>query len=826
MWNLRHDLRYALRRLKASPGVSAAVVLSLALGLGANTTVFSWVDAALWRPLPIAAPERVVSLHTVTANSPDYLTVSHPNFKDYQRAATGVFAALAVYRPASFSLAEGGEPELVDGQLVSASYFSLLGLEPPLGRFLTPEEAETPGGHPVVVLAQSLFERRFGGDPGVIGRTIELNGRGFTVIGVAPKGFRGARVLEPAELWVPLGMYRELLPPRQAQLFELRRSLLLFCLGRLAPGVDRVGAEAAMKAVAKNLEREHPDANAGRGVALLPIQRFTISPNYRGGVEATGVALLAVVGLVLLIACANVANLLLARSLARRKEIALRLALGVSRGALVRQLLVESLVLSLAGGAAGLGVAALGRKLLWASRPDFIPAALDVGLNPRVLVFTLLLALATGLVFGLAPALQRSRPKLTSAFSGAFAAAPAPTPWLGRFARGFGPPDLLVVTQVAMSLLALLAAASFLRALSAAQKVDPGFKHENLALVSFNVGARGYDETRGRELYRQLLERVEAVPGVTSAALAENVLLLGDVGFRRTVLTDGRQPGPGENGFLVQLNSVGVGYFDTVGIPIVRGRAFTADDRPGSQVVAIVNETMARELWPGREAVGGEMRFLTGTGTVTVVGVAKDSKYGFLSERPPMYFYLALEQSYAAAATLHVRTAGDPSAVLSAVQNAARSVDPSLPLVDVRTGRQLLAEALWAPRAVAGLVGAFGLLALVLAAVGVYGVASYRVSQTRREVAIRMAIGARRSQVVWQLVRRSLLVVAAGSALGLGAALFLGKSLSTLLYGVPPLTAGSAAAVLCLLAAVALAATYLPARRAAQTDPLEPLKVG
>lgn len=825
MSGLHQDLRYAVRRLRASPGVSLAVVVSLALGMGVNTTVFSWVDAALWRPLPISRPERVVSLHTVTANSPDYLTVSHLNFQDYRAAGKSLFSDLVVYRPTKFSLGEGGEPELVSGQLVSGRYFAMLGLSPHRGRFIAPEEDSSPGGHPVVVLGHGLFERRFAGDPAVIGRTVEINGRGFTVIGVAPEGFRGARVLEPAELWAPLSMYREVLPTRQAQLFDLRRSLLLFCLGRLEPGVDLGRAEAAMKAVAKNLEREYPEANAGRDVALLPIQRFTISPNYRGSFALAGAALLAVVGLVLLTACANVANLLLARSVARQKEIALRLALGVERWALVRQLLTESLLLSLLGAGAGLLVAALTRRLLWASRPSFIPSTLDVGLNARVLGFTLLLAVATGLLFGLAPALRLSRPRLTSALTQS--QAPPVRPLLpGSWGRRLGLPDLLVVTQVAMSLLALLAASSFLRAFQSAEHVDPGFERQRLVLLSVDMAARGHNELAGREIYRQLLERVGAVPGVESAALAENALLLGDVGFRRTVLVDGRQPAPGENGFLVQLNAVSSDYFETVGIPIVRGRSFTLDDRQGGRAVAVVNEAMAEELWPGRDAVGGEMRFLTGPGSITVVGVARNSKYGFLGEQAPMYFYLPLEQSYASAVTLHVRTASNPAPLVAAVARAARSIDPGLPQVNLRTASDLLSEALWAPRAAAGVLTAFGLLALALAAVGVYGVASYRVSQAQREIAIRLAVGARRSQVLSQVMRRAMAVVAVGFAVGLAVALLLSKSVASLLYGISPLSAPSVAAVTAFLGLVALAATYLPARRAAATDPLGPLKVG
>jgi putative ABC transport system permease protein len=811
---LWRDLRQTFRTLRGNPGFTASVVLSLALGIGVNTAVFSWIDAALLRPLPIAEPERVVSVHTVLANNPAYLTVSYLNYLDY-RDDNKVFSDLVVYQPAKFSLVSGGEPELVNGQLVSGTYFDMLGLRPAAGRFFNPEENAVPGREPVVVLGHGLWRRRFGGDPGLVGRTINLNGRPFTVIGVAPAGFLGARILEPAELWVPLMMYQEVLPARLAKIFDQRRAIILFCLGRLKPGVEIERAEAAMKTVASRLEREYPDANRGRSLALLPIQRFTISPNYRDNYVLAASVLSGIVALVLLTACANVANLLLARWLSRRKEVAVRLALGASRPVLLRQLLTESATLGLLGGAVGLLVADLVRRLLWLSRPIAVPESLDVGLNPRVLAFTLVVSLVTGLLFGLAPALQSSRSDLVSALRNQ-AALPA------RPGGRLGVRDLLVVVQIAVSLISLVGAGLFLASSKAAEGIAPGFETRRMLLVSFDAGAQGYDEARGQRLYRQMVERVEALPQVRSAAVAEYAVLLGDVGLRRTVVAEGKEPPPGENGYMVQLNGVSHRYFETVGIPILRGRGFTEEDRQGGKPVAVVNEELAARVWPGEEAVGRRFQFFGAAAgeAVEVVGVARNSKYGFLGEQTPMYLYLPMTQSYGSAATLHVRTERDPSDAIGRVRRTVRELDPRLPLVDVRPVTRVLDDALWAPRTAARLLAGFGLLALALAAIGIYGVMSYLVRQGRREIAVRLALGAQRRDVLGHVIRRGMGAAAAGVAAGLLIAFAVTRTASALLYGTNPMDPLAYGIAALLLAVVALAASWLPARRAAAIDPI------
>lgn len=806
------NLRQTFRTLRSSPGFTIAVVLSLALGIGVNTAVFSWIDAALLRPLPIEDPARVVSIHTRLTNSPNYLTVSYPNFLDYQEATRDLFSDLVVYRPAKFSLVSGDEPELVSGQLVSARYFEMLGLRPAAGRFIRPEENAVPGRAPVVVLGYDLWRRRFGGDRGLVGRQIELNGRQFTVIGVAPKGFLGARVLEPAELWVPLMMYHEALPDRLAKIFDKRRTIILFCLARLRPGVDIAQADSAMKTIARNLEQEYPDDNKGRSLALLPVQRFTISPDYRGSYVLAGAVLMTVVALLLLTACANVANLLLARWLGRRKEVAVRLALGASRPQLLRQLLTESLVLALLGGGAGLLIADLVRRVLWYSRPAAVPASLEVRLNPRVLVFTLALSLLTGVLFGLAPALQSARTNLVSTLRSQ-GASPGRQGWLGTR-------NLLVVLQIAVSLISLIGAGLFLESARSAESIDPGFDSTRTLLVSFDVGAQGYDATRGELFYRQLVDRIEALPGVRAAGVAEYAVLLGDVGLRRTVIPEGKELPPGENGYLIQVNGVSDRYFTAVGVPILRGRGFADTDRPGSKPVAVINEEMARQIWPDEEPVGRQFQFFGAPAVIEVVGVARNSKYGFLGEKTPMYIYLPMAQSYGSEATLHVATDGDPAALLQPVRETIRTLDPKLPLADLRTGARVLDDALWAPRTAARLLGAFGVLALALAAIGIYGVMSYLVRQGRREIAVRIALGAQRLDVLGQVIRRGMLTVAAGLVAGLVAAWTLARLAGALLYGTTPTDLRAWGVSALLLLAVALVATWLPARRAAAINPI------
>jgi predicted permease len=804
------DLRFAARTFSRNRGFTAIAVLSLALGIGANATIFSLVDAVLLRPLPVAGSDRLVALYTQDARNPGSLPLSYPNFLDI-RNGNRSFSTLAAHRPVTLSLSsEGAEPEKIPGELVSWGYFEMLGVRPALGRTFLNEEDGAPGAHPVAVLTHSFWQRRFGGDRAILGKTLVLNGTPFSIVGVASADFRGLNALAPTEVFLPLAMYEQAITARPLK-FRERRVLHLLAAGRLRNGTSLEQARSDLEVLSAGLAREYPDANAGRTVAPIPLVEATINPNLKGKYVLAGTVLMTVAGLVLLVACATVANLLLARAVARRKEIAIRLSLGAARGRLVRQLLTESLLLALAGGAAGLLAAVWGRGFLWSLRPPFLPDSLDVPLDARVLGFTFGLSVATGVLFGLLPALQSSRPEMVTALKNQ--AAPARGRGLG--ARGF-----LVIAQVALSMLSLIGAGLFLRSLVQAQRIDPGFDPRGLVSLSLDPGGRGYDAARGQEVYRQVAEEVKRLPGIRRAAFSE-LPVLQNAGFQRTLVIEGLEPAADES-LLVRANAVGTEYFETLGIPLRRGRGFAPEDREGSRPVAVINETMARRFWPGQEAVGRRFGFFGQDKDYEVVGIAADARYTAIGEEPQPYVYLPLFQAYPAAATLYARVAGDPAAALAALaamRKRIRALEPSLPLTDAAPVSDALDRALWAPRVAAGLLLLFGLLALVLATMGLYGVISYAVQQGRRDISIRVALGAGRGDVLGLVLRQGMTLVAVGLLLGLAAAALLAPRLPGLLVGVKPGDPAAWAGAAALLALVGLAATWVPARRAAGIDP-------
>lgn len=820
MENLLRDLRYSVRGLAARPGFTLVAILSLALGIGANTAVFTTISAIFLRPLPVEEPAELVSIFTTVEGMEAHLPVSYPNYRDFrsQLGPSSSFADLAAVAPVELSLVAGTaqtEPELVIGELVSGNYFDMLGLRAVVGRTFLPEEDGAPGAHPVVVLSHELWQQRFDGDRGIVGRVISLNGHGFTVVGVAPPRFSGTSSLVDARFWVPLAMHPQVLSHRIRDFFEKRRTTSLGVLGRLKDGVAYERARSEITGAAARLAAEYPDDNAGRGVALVPLVQTAVHPDEQGLYSRAGALLAAMVGLVLLIACVNVANMLLVRASGRRREIAVRLALGARRERLIRQLLTESLILSLLAGAAGLLLAVWIQRLIAAFQIPFLPNSLDFGLDLRVLAFTLVLSILTGLLFGLVPALQSSRPNLVPALK------QGGDPGAGEPGRRFGLRQALIVAQVSLSLIALIAASLFLISLANAQKIDPGFDTERLLAVSFNLDNVGYDPARGQQFLRQAVQRAESLPGVRSAALAENLALF-NTGLFRTATIEGREAGEGR--IIAQTNSVDLGYFETMGIPIVDGRAFSEADRAGSTRVAIINATMAEAGWPGESPVGKRLRLKPTDDVFEVVGVAKDIKYNTLGEEATPYLYLPLLQTYSPAVTLHVRTERAPAALAGPVRGVLREMAPGLPPPEVRTMDDVLDALLWAPRAGATLLSLFGLSALLLAVIGIYGVTSYVVSQKRREVGIRLALGAQRSDVLRLFLKRGMGVVAVGLVLGLLGAFALMKLISGLLFGVAgpdPLAFGGAALVLFL---VSLLANYVPARRAAAVPPVEVIR--
>ena len=817
MGDLLQDFRFAVRVLLQRPLLSAAAIVSLALGIGANATIFSVVNALLFSSVGVREPARLVSLYTRDERNPGFAPLSHLNWRDY-RDQSKTFDEVLGYDWAGMSVATGqGEAELVVGQMVSGNYFDVLGVEPALGRAFTPEEDGAPGAYPVAVVGHKFWRERLAGAADTPGRRVRINGHPFTIIGVAPASFRGTDVgVEPA-LWVPMAMNRVIRPNESANWYDERRGLFVNAIGRLAPGATIESARAELEGIGKRLAAAYPEENGGRNVQLVPLSQATIHPGFRGGVVAAMTMLMSVVGLVLLIACANVANLLLARASARRKEIAIRLSIGAGRARLVRQLLTESLVLALCGGAGGLLVATWGRGALLAFLPgDQLPLALelDLPLDARVLGFTFVVSLLTGFLFGLAPALQATRPDLVSGVKDATA-----DPGTTR-GRKVGFREVLVAVQVALSLVALIGAGLFVRSLAAAQEIDPGYDPTHLAVVSFDVGLQGYDQPRAEQFWERALERVRALPGVAAAAVAQAGPMQGTM--TRTVFREGQESE--KDGRHVQVNAVGAGYFDALGVPVLRGRAFRPGDRAEAPKVVVVSETMAKTFWPGEEALGKRFRFFGDPYTVEVVGVARDQKVNFLGEEPQPYIYQTLAQRHYSGVTLIVRTDGDPEPVLAAAQRELRALDRALPLVGAMSVERLLADSLWAPRMGASLLALFGFLALALAAIGIYGVMAYAVQLRSREIGIRMALGAARREVLWLVARRGMAVVGLGLAIGLLLTTGATRLVANMLFGVSPLDPPTFAATAALLAAVGLAANLLPARAASATDPASVLR--
>jgi predicted permease len=731
----------------------------------------------------------------------------------FEGVAAAVFITLGVS-------SGSGEPEQVFAEIVTDNYFSLLGPPMTAGRGFTAGTDDTPGAAPEAVLSHGLWQRRFGGDRGVVGRTITLNGSAYTVVGVAGEAFRGTGAIGGPALWVPFSMYREATSGFVREVWDSRRALLLQVVGRLRPGVTVDAARANLSALAAGLAADYPDDNRGRGVRVEALVEAALAPNpaQRRQFTLAGGLLMGMVGLVLLVACANVANLLLARAAARRQEIAVRVSLGASRSSLVRQLLSESVLLGLLGGAVGLLVATWSRAALLALRPPFIADdALNLSIDWRVLTFTALVALGTGLLFGLLPALQFSSPDLAVELKDRSAQPSGGGRWVT--AR-----HVLVVGQVALSTVALIGAGLFLRSLDNARRIDPGFDAAKLAVLSFDLASRGLPLDAAVARQREILERVRSFPLVERATLANATPLLAG-GFARTVFQEGQDTSDARAGRFVQISVVADDYFETLGVPIVAGRDFVATDGVGSPQVVVVNETMASRFWPGEEAMGKRFRFSGQAQLTEVVGIARDSKYNAIGEEPQPHLYQPLRQVPQAAVTVLVRT-DNPEAALGVVRTAVQEMEPAMPLTGVFTMAAVLEQGLWAARLGAMLLSVFGALALTLAAVGVYGVMAYTVSQRTREIGVRLALGASAGSVQRQVLWQGLGLAAVGVAVGLTGGLALNRGIVGLMYDVSPYDPLMLTAVPLLLLTVAVVAIYLPARRASRVDPVVALRVG
>ncbi len=819
--DLWQDLRYGARMLIKTPGFTAVAVLSLALGIGANTAIFSLADKVLFKKLPVEESDRLV---TVSATSSRGLgtVFSYPDFADY-RANNQVFDGLVCYAQRALTLTEGGQAERLQGMIVSGNYFAALRVPLALGRGFLPEEDKTRGTHPVIVLSYGLWRRRFGADPALLGKTVNLNSYSFTVVGVAPPEFTGTVPGIAPDVYVPVMMQGQVSPSwKMDPLFGPRSRNLLWleALGRLKPGISREQATAALNALGRSVAKANP--NADGSPRFEP--KFLLEGGSRGhtyllrDLRFPLQMLLATVGLILLIACANVANLLLARAGTREKEIAVRLAIGAARARLIRQLLTESVLLAVLGGGVGLALAASISGLVVSYTPpnNFSTLTLDNQLDWRVLGFTLVVSLLTGLFFGLAPALSASRPDLVSALK-------EDATLMGKSVRRLSLRNLLVVGQVALSVIVLVGAGLCVRSLQKLQAIDAGFDPSKVLVLSADVSLSGYDNERGLRFYSELLERLKLVRGVEAVSIAAQ-LPLGSA-LSSPLRIEGYVPKPGED-MSSDFNIVGPDYFRTLKIPLLTGREFAEADAKTAPQVALINETAARRFWPDQNPVG--RRVILGRApdeeVREVVGIVKDSKYRRLNEEVRPAVYVPFAQDYRANMALHVRSAGEPAALVAAVRREVQALDANLPLYNIKTLEEQKSSSLYTSRLAATLLTLFGLLALGLASVGLYGVMAYAVARRTREIGIRLALGAQGSDVLRQVLGEGMTLVAVGLALGMGAAVVATRLVRGFLYEVTASDPLTFSVIAGLLLVVAWLACFIPARRATKVDPLLALR--
>jgi predicted permease len=815
--NLLQDIRYALRAMRKSPGFTAVAIITLALGIGANTAIFTVVNAVFFNPIPVKDAQRLVNIYTidpgVSSRGFTYMPISLPNGQDIQRDIPA-FSGVSIYAfgGVGVSMTVNGQPDRYAADSVTANYFEVLGVPAALGRTFRPEEGQE-GSAPVVVLSHGLWERKFAANPNVIGQTVLLNGQGFTIIGVAPAGFQGPTSLGGPDMWVTMAMHDQIFSGLLKNLFKERRALFFAAVARLKDGANLEQARQQLKSLGTNLEQAFPAANKGRTFVAIPLLQASVGPDFRSFLSLVGFVLMTIVGLVLLIACANIANLLLSRAAVRKREISIRLAMGASRSRIVAQLLTEATVLAMAGGGLGLGLAVLGRDLLWHFRPPFLANSnLTLPLDGHVLLFTLLIALATGVIFGLVPALQSSRPDLvselkertgTEMFSG----------------RIFSVRNVFIMVQVGLSLIALIGAGLFLMSMRNAQHMEPGFDTHNLGMITFDVGSLNYEASRVKEFQRRVLEVVQATPGVRAATLSSSMPLVNG-GFGRSIFPEGSDPNANRNGMFAQVSNVSHDYLQTMGIPLLRGRNFDSSVREDSPRVVVINESAARRFWPNDEAIGKRFKFFGEDAWVQVIGIARDSKYNTLGEDPTPYMYLPLVQYPNPAVTVFFRTGPETSSMLPTLRASVQELDHNLPLTNVWPIGEVFSRALWAPRFGAGLLATFATLAMLLCAVGIYGVVSYTVGQRVREIGVRLALGAQQRDVLLMVLRQSAVTMAVGLAVGLVVSFALARFIVSLLFGVSANEPLAFLAIALVLGTVGILASYIPARRAAKVDPM------
>ena len=805
MQTLLNDLRHATRRLRRSPGFTALAALTVGLGVGATTAMFSAVNGVLLKPLSYPEPDRLVMLRGATLARPGRSgVISYPDYRDWRRENRS-FESLAAPRPANVTLSGPGSPERIEGARVTASFFQILRVTPARGQ-LFPEEVDRPGGALVAVVSDALW-RRLGADPALVGRSLTLDGRPHTVIGILPRTFRPPREIERAEVFAPLAL--------DGAGLEERGSRSLVAIGRLRSGVSLEQARADLAQVARSLEKEHPDHNTGVGAMLESLHADTVGELRRPLLVLSGA-----VAFLLLIACANVANLVLPRALARRREVAIRAALGAQRSRLVRELLTESILLGVVGGAAGVALAHLGLEALVSLAPAGTPRIEDVTLDGRVLGFSLALSLLTGVAFGLVPALSASRTDVHAALHES-----GRSPALARHPGA----RLLVVAEIALSLVLMAGAGLLLESFRRQLSIDPGFDPRNVLTLAVSLPDARYarpDQRAG--FYAELVEGVRHLPGVISAAAITPLPLGGDAVATRFTVEGRPAPPPGQKP-RAEYRAVTAGYFETMRIPLRKGRTFDARDRQGAQAVAVVNETLAAEVFPGQDPLGRRIKIGITTdesdpSTFEIVGVVGDVRhFGRRIFSPPEIYVPHPQQSWPWM-SLVVRTSGDPASLTAAVRRQVAALDPEQPVHDARPLLDLLSDSLAASRFVMALLAGFALLGLALATVGVYGVVAGSVERRTGEIGLRLAVGAHPGDVLRMVLVQAARIAAAGVTLGLLAAFALTRVMQTLLFDVSPTDPATFAAVAAVLALATLLASYLPARRAARLDPATVLR--
>jgi len=799
------DVKYAARQLRKSPAFTITVVLSLVLGLGANTTIFTFMNAMLFLPPSVADASRVVEVmlrNGKASGLESHMPLSYPAYtllRDHNHTLSGLAAFDGDPRPVSWS--DHGQGQQVFGQLVSGNFFSVAGVEPALGRAFPADEDQTGASHPAILISYSFWQHRLAADSSVIGRVLKLNGTSFTVIGVAPPGFTSVLIGSQPDFWASLAMAPTI--TRDPERITSEGSYWLLGLGRLKPEATKAQAQADLSVLSSSLHRGPSEAI--HEPRIFPLQ--LVPGPYRGYVAAFTGLLMAAVGLVLLIACANAANLLLARAITRRRELAVRAALGASRVRLIRQSLTESLLLSLAGGAGGLLLTYWLIPLLLSLKPITIPIFVQAPLDWRVFSFAFLLSAGTGIVFGIAPAMRATRRGLTAALRDESQIVGARRSWMR---------DSLVVVQITVCLVLLISAGLCVRSLFNARSIDPGFSTRDVALAELDPGSLGYTPAQQSQFYRQLLDRVRALPGVASASLAD-LLPLGTGRSIHGIEVQGFPPPPGEDDIGVATSSVAPGYFDAMGIRLLSGRGFQSND---THPVAVINEEMARKFWPGQNPIGHS--FKDGKQPTEIVGVVTTGKYRSLGEDPQPFFYRPFAND--SRATLIVRgRAGTPPS-LNEIRHTLFELDPDIVPMDMESVSEYMALPLFAAHTTGILLAAFGCVALLLATIGLSGVVSYSVSQRTSEIGVRMALGANRFAVLSQILRQGMRLTAIGIACGLALSFLATRVLAGLLYGVKSTDPLTYLAVSLFLAAVALISCYFPARRAASIDPMQALR--